>query len=244
MKILKKIKWNDIRLILILMILIGLYLFANQRSEAREIESVEVKFFGDGDHFITSQNVNNLLIQSFPKAFNINKSSIDLNSLESGVQGNEMVRRADVSVTVDGRLVADVWQRRAVGRVLNEGESFYIDSEGIIMPLSSNYTARVPIVVGKVDESNSKALTNLLKEIDEDDFLKKSITGITIDANQKIEMRSRDQDFKILFGSFDQSTKKFENYKAFMNYASKDSVLIGQYKTINLKFTQQVVCTK
>ncbi len=244
MKILRKIKWSDLRLILIFIVIIGLYSFANKRSEVRAIENVEVRFYGNGDHFITSQNVNNLLIQSFPKPFNINKSSLDLNSLEAGVQENEMVKSADVFVTVDGKLVADVWQRRAIGRVLNEGESFYIDSEGTIMPLSSNYTARVPIVVGKVDKSNSKALAGLLKQIDEDAFLKKNITGITIGVDQKMEMRSRDQDFKILFGGFDQITKKFENYKAFINFASKDSVLIGQYKTINLKFTQQVVCTK
>ena len=244
MKILKKIRWSDLRLILILIVLIGLYSFANKRSEDRSIENIAINFYGNGDHFITSQNVNNLLIQSFPKPFNINKSNIDLNSLEAAVQQNEMVKGVDVFVTVGGELVADVWQRRAIGRVLNEGESFYIDYEGAIMPLSSNYTARVPIVVGKIDDSNSKELAGLLKQIDEDPFLKKNITGITIDDNQKMEMRNRDRDFTILFGGFDQITKKFENYKAFMNYASKDSVLIEQYKTINLKFTQQVVCTK
>ena len=37
--------------------------------------------------------------------------------------------------------------------------------------------------------------------------------------------------------------KKFKNYKAFYQFASKDSI-IEKYKSINLIFTQQVVCSK
>ena len=37
--------------------------------------------------------------------------------------------------------------------------------------------------------------------------------------------------------------KKFDNYKAFVHY-SKNDTLIGYYKNVNLRFTEQVVCTK
>ena len=56
-------------------------------------------------------------------------------------------------------------------------------------------------------------------------------------------MLSREYDYEINFGKPISIDKKFKNYKAFYQYASKDS-LIGKYKSINLIFTQQVVCSK
>ena len=222
----------------------GMYSFANARSEARKIKDIEVRFRGDGNHFMTSQNVNNLLIQSFPKTSNINKTNIDLNSLELILRSHELIRKADIYTTVDGKLKADVWQKRAIGRVVYDKDSYYIDSEGGQMPLSSIFSARVPIIEGDVNEKNGNRLATILKYIDEDNFLKKNITGIVIQKDQTLIMRSRDQDFKILFGSFEDARLKFENLKAFLNFISNDEELMKSYKTINLKFTQQVVCTK
>lgn len=56
-------------------------------------------------------------------------------------------------------------------------------------------------------------------------------------------MLTREYDYDINFGKPILIDKKFKNYKAFYQYASKDS-LLGKYKTINLIFTQQVVCSK
>ncbi len=222
----------------------GVYSFSNTRSEARKIKDIEVRFMGDGNHFMTSQNVNNLLIQSFPKTSNINKTNIDLNSLELILLSHDLIRKADIYTTVDGKLKADVWQKRAIGRVVYNENSYYIDSEGGQMPLSSNFSARVPMIEGDVNEKNKSKLAGILKHIDEDNFLKKNITGIVIQKDQTLIMRSRDQDFKILFGGFEDASLKFENLKAFLNFISNDEELMNSYKTINLKFTQQVVCTK
>lgn len=241
-KILKKNNWTILRLCLVLIALFGLYSFANKRNKVRAVEQVLVRFNGAGDPFVTTKDVNNLLIQSFAPSSIIDKSTLDLNRLEGEVRLNQMIKKADVYVSVDGVLVADVWQRRAIGRVINEDDSFYIDEEGVKVPLSENYSARVPLVVGEVTDLNK--ISSLLRVIDADAFLKKSITSISVGADQNLEMRSRNQKFKILFGDFNEVDKKFENYKAFMKFASQDTLLLEQYKTINLKFTQQVVCSK
>jgi cell division protein FtsQ len=62
-------------------------------------------------------------------------------------------------------------------------------------------------------------------------------------ATGGLKMRSRNYSYEIQFGRPINIEKKFNNYKAFLQDAVKDT-LIEQYKTINLKFTQQVVCTK
>jgi cell division protein FtsQ len=42
------------------------------------------------------------------------------------------------------------------------------------MPLSSNFTARVPLVSGKIDRKNSEKYAELFRVIYDDDFLKKT----------------------------------------------------------------------
>jgi fructosamine-3-kinase len=54
-------------------------------------------------------------------------------------------------VSVDGVLKAVVEQKTPVARVFANEGSFYIDYEGNKMPLSANYTARVPLVSGEIN---------------------------------------------------------------------------------------------
>ena len=45
------------------------------------------------------------------------------------------------------------------------------------VPLSTNFSARVPLVTGKIEEKDLVEVTNLIKRINTDDFLKKEIIG-------------------------------------------------------------------
>jgi cell division protein FtsQ len=56
-------------------------------------------------------------------------------------------------------------------------------------------------------------------------------------------MTNRDYEFKIFFGKPINVDKKLKNYKAFYKHAIKDT-LIKNYKSVNLVFTEQVVCKK
>jgi cell division protein FtsQ len=56
-------------------------------------------------------------------------------------------------------------------------------------------------------------------------------------------MQNRNYDYTIDFGKIINIDRKFKNYKAFFQKAVLDSTL-NNYKKINLKFTQQVVCIK
>jgi cell division protein FtsQ len=56
-------------------------------------------------------------------------------------------------------------------------------------------------------------------------------------------LKNRGFDFDVEFGKPVNVDKKFANYKAFLQKAVQDSIAF-QYKKINLRFTQQIVCTK
>jgi len=53
----------------------------------------------------------------------------------------------------------------------------------------------------------------------------------------------RTYDFEVVVGTTKDLDKKMNNFKAFYQKAKKDK-LLQTYKTVNLHFDQQVVCTK
>jgi cell division protein FtsQ len=238
----KKIKWNDVRLVLILGAVVFLYSFSSKRNENRMLKEADIEF-AEAEDFITREKVNNLLIQNFGSVTSIRKDKLDLNNVEKSLDKNPMIDKAEVYATVDGKLRAVITQKKPVARIYEGANSYYIDHKGNVMPLSESYTARVPLVTGVIDSIEKQKLHKLLNYINDDDFLKKNIIGMEVTPRGSVNMQSRNYNYQIQFGKPINIEKKFNNYKAFLQNAVKDT-LIEQYRIINLKFTQQVVCTK
>lgn len=239
----KIVNWTNIRLMLMVFLMVFLYSFTSYRNSIRKIRKTEVSFLGENTLFMKEEMVNKLLIEKQSQLKTINKVDLDLDRLEKSVNKQQLIQKADVFVSVDGVLKAVVIQKNPIGRVFDESGSFYVDSEGNKMPLSDNYTARVPLISGKMDAVKNEKLAEVLNNVAGDDFLKKNIIGIQILPNGNLVMVNRNYDFQIDFGKTINIEKKFKNYKAFFQKAVSDSTL-NNYRRINLKFTKQVVCLK
>jgi cell division protein FtsQ len=238
----KKIDWNNIRLLAMLGVAVFLYSFSAHRNENRSLTKPEV-VFAETQTFITKEEVNKLLKQNLGNLASVKKVQLDLGKVEKNINENPMVGKAEVYATIDGKLVAEITQKKPVARIFEGAKSYYLDYEGNVMPLSENETARVLLLTGNLNGVGKKELAKLLNYIYDDDFLKKNITGMEVRPEGNIVMAARGYDFDIMFGSPINIDRKFDNYKAFLQDAIKDT-LTEKYKTINLKFTQQVVCTK
>ena len=222
---------------------IFLFSFTSNRNENRKLTKSVVIFVDDNAPFVKQETVNKLLIENKKDASSIQKVNLDLNKLERILNAQKMIEKSDVFVTIDGVLKAVVKQRNPIARFFNGDSSFYIDYEGNRMPLSTNFTARVPLVSGKLNKKNNEDLAELFRVIYDDAFLKKNIIGIEIMPNGSLKMLNRNFDYQIDFGRMINVERKFKNYKAFFQKAVLDSSLY-KYKKIDLRFTEQVVCTK
>jgi len=239
----KLFNWTNIRLILMFSLVIFLFSFTAKRNSSRKLTKSAVVFIGDNAPFVTQETVNKLLIENRKDAQSIGKDKLDLNKLEKALNSQEMIEKSDVFVSISGVLKAVVKQKTPVARVFDGNDSFYIDYEGGRMPLSTNFTARVPLVSGEINEKNSKDLAELFRVIHDDAFLKKNIIGVEIMPNGSLKMLNRSFSYQIDFGGTVRMKAKFNNYKAFFQKAVLDSSLY-KYKTIDLRFAKQVVCTK
>ena len=239
----KLFNWTNIRLLLMFVLVIFLFSFTSKRNENRKLTKSVILFVGNTEPFVKQETVNKLLIENNEGVSSIQKVNLDLNKLEKNLNAQEMIEKSDVYVSIDGVLKAVVRQKTPIARIFDNEGSFYIDYEGNRMPLSTNFTARVPLVSGGINKNNNEDLAQLLRIIHDDPFLKKNIIGIEIMPKGSLKMHNRNFDFQIDFGKLINMEHKFKNYKAFFQKAVLDSSLY-KYKKIDLRFTEQVVCTK
>ena len=134
--------------------MVFLFIFSNQRNTQKIIKKIDIQFESEEPYFLTHEIVNKLLIQNNDRVQKQAKSVIDLYKLEELVLENPYVEKASLFFTIDGTLGSFIEQRQPIARILTSNLSYYIDSEGVKVPISENYSARVPLVSGLNDDSN------------------------------------------------------------------------------------------
>ena len=235
-----------IKYLFLLLLVVFLFGFASQRNLNKKVGDVRVVFENGENLFISYDMVNKLLIQNFNPNQNQTKENINLNNLELFMQSNQMIENAEIFLTIKGDLGVIIRQRTPVLRVANSTGSYYYDSQGEKMPLSDNYSARVPITSSELNFNDCNDIICLSNKIISDDFLQKQIIGIDQvegeGANQ-FELKTRLGDQNIVFGDLKDADEKIKKLKVFYQKALADNTL-ENYSSINLKYSNQVVCAK
>ena len=237
-----RINWNYIKGILLLGLVVFLYAFSSHKNNSRSVTKIAVQFSGNENVYITTEMVNKLLIQNQEQLFNLPKDNLDLKEMEFLLESNDMIKSAQVYLTVNGEVRTNIEQKHPIARVYSD-TTFYIDEDGLWMPLSPQHSARVPLVTGVVEKEDLEAVYKMALKIYKDPFLKTYITEIHQNETNEISLKMRLSDFEILVGPLENLDQKIKNLKAFYQKAKKDKVL-DIYKTVNLQFDNQVVCTK
>lgn len=182
-------------------------------------------------------------------------NSLDIQSLEDKLNANPFIEYAKVYIDMDGVIHADVKQRVPVLRVLNlAGQDFYIDQNGLKIPLSDHFTARVLVANGAILEDFSgkvdtlrtqlaKDLFQTAKYIALDSLWKEQIVQVYVNNNKDMELVPRVGNQKIIFGDAGNMNEKFRNLLLFYKNALP-KVGWDVYSSINLKFKGQIVCER
>jgi len=237
-----RVNMNKIKLVALFFVMIGLYGFADHRNKSKNVEEISIKFLGNNDLYITEDAVNKLLIQNYGSLKNRAKEQVVLNTIESLITSNSMVKNAQVYLTIDGKLISEVVQRKPIGRV-EDVSKFYLDDSGKRMPLSRHYSARVPIITGVITGKSLEDAYVILEYINKDTFLSQNVIGIHIEKEGEYQLKFRLEDFVVNLGGVENLDEKFKNFMAFYVKAAKDNTL-EKYASVSLKFENQVVCTK
>lgn len=205
--------------------------------------TVEIKDSADRN-FITRRDVIRLLRSSnlYPvdtPLRAINTARIERRILESGP-----VERTKVYKTPSGMVHIEITQKTPILRVFADGGSYYVDEQGHAMAVSSRYAAYLPVACGKIEKTF--ATTDLYKFavfLHKHDFWNNQIEQIFVYPNKEIELIPRVGDFRIFLGSLDGFEEKMDHLQLFYEQAIP-KVGWDKYEMINLKYKNQIVCTK
>lgn len=236
-----KINWKYIQVFGLIVLVIFLYGFSEKRNSKRKLNKISIEYTNGQNLFITKKTVNNLLITKRTHLEKQSKDSLNLNVIEKKLNHHPMIANAEVFETITGELGVIITQRKPLARVIGK-TSFYIDNEGVKMPLSKNYSARKLLVSG-IDTTDIATLFPLLKKIEGDEFLSKHITAVVQKGTDNYILRLRGSSLTVVFGRISKIDQKIKNFKAFYKKAYITKKL-EKYSKVNLKFANQVVCTK
>jgi cell division protein FtsQ len=254
----KNINWKGILIAFTWLVsLSGLVLlmsFIEVKKGSQKCKDLKVILPGR-NNFIERNEVDRILMEAGGTLIGRDLRDINIHKLENSLKINPFIEFAKVYVDMDGVIHAEVRQRQPILRLINRANvQFYIDENGLKMPLSENFTANVLVANGLIDEDFSGKVDTLSTKLAKDlfrmaQFIKadtiwdSQIEQLYVDVKGDIEMVPRVGNHKIILGDADSLQSKFKNLLVFYKKAIP-KVGWDTYNTINLKFANQVVCSK
>jgi len=193
--------------------------------------------------------LNEALVESLLKRANLypvgkKMSEISMESIETTLESNKLIKTAVSYKTIDGTVKVKVFQRTPILRVMTGSESYFIDSEGEKMPIPPDFTAYLPLATGRINDAYAKnQLYDFALFLQKDKFWNSQIEQIQIDANLDVELIPRVGNQRIILGKIEDYKENLNKLKLFYN-KGLNKVGWNRYSIINLKYKNQVVCTK
>lgn len=169
--------------------------------------------------------------------------NISTEDIERELLRNEMIKSAECYKTISGKLIVEVKQRTPKFLIAGN-ESYYVDSDRKLMPVSLNYAAYVPVVSGRVLRGMAThEIFDFVSFLEKDTFWNAQIEQIYIRDDLKVELIPRVGNAVVILGTFHNFETKLRNlqelYKQGLNVVGWN-----RYDKIDLQYQGQIVCTK
>ncbi|MGX5687994.1 cell division protein FtsQ/DivIB [Arcticibacter tournemirensis] len=255
---LKRIKWKRVLFAFIWLISLGglvtLMSFISIRKSELKCSDLKVIIPGTTS-FIDREEINRMVLESSGKLIGKPLSNINVQLVETVLKRNPYIRQAKVYIDMDGVVHLEIEQREPVLRIINfTNQDFYVDKDGFKIPYSSSYTPHVLVANGFIMESFNGSVdslkTTVAKDLyktasymERDTLWKEQIEQMYVNEQKEIVLIPRVGDHRIVLGNADSLEVRLNNLLIFYKKAIP-AVGWDSYKTINIKYTNQIVCEK
>ncbi len=240
--------------------------FVSHEQEVIKCTEVIIEMKGDQGHeFVDREEVLSML-NNKGKLAGKPIGTINTALLEKIILSNPFIESTEVYSSIGGKLHIDLVQRNPIVRIINKNdEQFYIDQTGAFMPVSDRYTPPVLVANGFIFDTyaemkvgyrfaeNDTTLREIPRSVEEvyalasfiaaDTFWTANAEQIYVNEKQELELIPRFGNHRILIGTASDLDEKFQKLFAFYQEGLSKTGW-NNYNLINLKFKDQVVCTK
>lgn len=186
--------------------------------------------------------------------------TVNMQAIQSQLKSNPWVEHSEAFVDLGGDLNVSIKEYHPVLRVFGKnGNSVYLTEDLLVLPSSPSHTPYLLIAsgnflldsvdIGRQLNDTLEADRNLIgamavmEAVSRNPFIKSCTGQIYCNGRNEFEIVVRDLDARILLGNTDQLDDKLRRLEIFM----KQKIGTSESKNlniINLKYKNQVVCTK
>lgn len=228
---------------------------ALNKREKEVCRGFEVKFLGDESLlFIDKKELTQLLTDNGQLEFKGKPvASLNLRKMEAKLEKNRWIQNADIYFDNLQIMQVVVQERIPVARVFStKGESFYLDTAGVWLPLSDKVTARLPLFTGfpgaagkwkTRDSLLVRQMVELSGFLSRDPLWVAQIAQVDITPSREFELLPMLGNHVMELGEGVDLEQKFRKLHIFYEKVLS-SQGIDAYERIKLQFKGQVVGVK
>ena len=237
-KVFEIFKWS-----MLLSVIVLLMAFSIKNQKNGNCQAFNVIVVSSENHFINDKIINDLLRSKNLHPFGKTKVEIAMDEIEKSIGNHPAIKQINAYCDIAGNVSVEILQRNPIARVVTINNSFYIDENGKRMPLSKMYTARTLVITGNMHFIEKGDLFLLAKFIAENPFWKAQIMQIHAENNGDLILIPRVGYQQIVLGKPTDIADKFSKLKLLYEKGILEKGW-NNYSHINLKFKNQIVCTK
>jgi len=212
------------------------------------VKGVSNDFFVDKNDILVAINQ---YVEGSPVGQAVNL--LNLKDLESDLEKNIWVKKAQLFVDNNAVLQVTVTEREPVARIFtSSGTTFYIDTSNAMLPLSEKYSARLPVftnfpsekgVLTKADSLLVKDIAVISKVIQKNPFWMAMIEQVDITQQRTFELVPKIGNSLISFGDATNAAEKLDRLLLFYK-----QVLVkcgwDYYSSVSVQYANQVVAKR
>ena len=240
-KIMKK-NINIIKWTLIIVYLLLTSIFVSFRSSNLICSDIKVTVIDSlSNRFVTADEVKKMFLEAYPKIYGSTIGDMDFREMETDIEKHPAIQTCNIYSNAKGVINLKIKQYNPIVRVFSGSASFYLDKSGHKIPASTKFNVRTMVVNGAIP-TNTDDLLNLASFIKNNQFWDAQIEQIHILRNNDYVLVPRVGEHLILIGNPTDFESKLRNLKAF--YKQTSPKIWDEYKVINLKYKDQIVCSR
>ena len=238
-----------------------LWYFTHKEHFEHSLKGLELTLMRENeDGFIVKDAEYQKIMKICDTTNNTDITMIPLDSIRNYIQAIPWAVYTDANITLDEMLVVNIVECQPIMRVYNkEGRSVYLDEEGRIYPIRSNYIPHLLIGSGNLKfkalkgksatiydeeyaESDLPKIFKVMKSILNNSYSNCCVKQVYFDG-KNYELVMNNVDLKVVLGDHKDVDEKLMNMKYFFEQM-QGSPEMKNFSKISFNYINQVVCTK
>lgn len=246
----KQIKISiGIKIFICLLFMAGLLSFSERKmSSQAAYGNIEVMLNNNNDnHYLDESDI----INNVNQVFEDEGIDVSFKKVEATLTENPYIKEVQVYKDLKHNLIVNIVLRRPLARLVRNNRSqAYISYDGYILPISSKYTSRVPLISGgyaddfnrdnMFEEEKDHQVFNLLNTINDDEFFKIQVAQMEIDNELYIKIYPQVTKQIVEFGKPVNVQEKFRKLMIFYRQILPRKGW-NNYSKVNVDFKGQII---